>query len=175
MSDTMLGAVIAGGVGVLTALVGGVIRWFLDVQASKREKEKIKEEWKHQQEKIYLEKRIQAYEGFIEYYGAFIAFFSFAVNVGSIDSVQGFLEKQTVLTDAFKKEAFHLTLLRLYGHPDAHKLACQFIQTLSAALNQPKEELKQGLQDATQQLDRIAHGMRNEIKGIVGYTEEKCS
>lgn len=175
MSDTMLGAIIAGGVGVLTALVGGIIRWFLDVQASKREKEKMKEERKHQQEKFYLEKRIQAYEGFIEYYRSFVAFFNFAVNVGSVDSVQAFLEKQTVLTDAFKKEACHLASLQLYGHPDAHKLACKFIQTLGVALNQPKEALKQGLQDAAQQLDSIACGMRNEIKGIAGYVEEKVA
>lgn len=110
MNDAIFGALIAGVACVMTSLVGGIIKWFL--------------------------------------------------------------EKQTVLIDVFKKEASHLASLRLYGHPDVHKLACQFIQTLGVAVNKPKEKLRQELQDAAQQLDGITHGMRNEIKEIVGYIEK---
>lgn len=75
MNDTVLGALIAGGCGVLTAVVGGLIKWFLDVRAYKREQTKIKEERDSQKDTNYLEKRIAAYEAWIAHAGACITFF----------------------------------------------------------------------------------------------------
>lgn len=76
MSETLLGAVIAGGCGVLTTIVGGVIKHFLDKYAYKREVEKIKQEREAQKDAEYLQRRISVYENVIAHFVACLSFFN---------------------------------------------------------------------------------------------------
>lgn len=172
MNDTVLGALIAGGIGVLTAVVGGLIRWFLDVQADKREKEKVKEERDHQRDVAYLEKRTQAYERFVEYYASLIRILCFAM--GSNFEQNGMLKEYNLFDYLSKDEASCITAIKMYGHPKIYEAVNLFVGEFVNCLKMPKEECRQELTKIGGQLEGIAHNMREEITRVLCHMEEIC-
>lgn len=176
MNDTLLGAMIAGGVGVLTSVVGGFIKWFLDVRTYKRDEEKINKEHDYQRDQDYLKKRIATYEAFIGYFGAYLSFLTFFANASkfSQEYVTAIAQRQTTLNDVFKEHMHHIAAIKMYGHPKMYEVVVQFMKDLESNENLSNKQIIERLKMSGERLDEIAHEMRVEINNIMCHKEEIC-
>lgn len=172
MCDTLLGAFIAGITGVITAIVGGGVKWFLDVRAHKRECD-------YQRDRDYLEKRMSAYEGFIALYTSYLSFFNFVANSqelnpspDELNSIRCLVERQTIFNDIFKNESNHLAAIRMYGSPCIYKKVAEFLKEYNEHFSKKDFSLTGEINELSKKLEEIAFDMRVEINNVLCREEE---
>lgn len=172
MSDTVLGAFIAGIAGVVTAVVGGGVKWFLDARAHRRECD-------YQRDKDYLEKRMSAYEGFITFYTSYLSFLNFVASSQEVNSspegqnsIRCLAERQTIFNDIFKNESNHLTAIRMYGSPCIYKKVAEFLKEYNEHFSKKDLSRTAAINELSKKLEEIAFDMRVEINNVLCRKEE---
>ena len=172
MNDTVLGALIAGGCGVLTAVAGGLIKWFLDVRAYKREQTKIKEERDSQKDTNYLEKRIAAYEAWIAHASACITFLTTVAQ--QPEMCANLIDGQKLWDRFWEQQANCMATLKMFAHPKVCAQVEEFVLELNKLTEINVKNQQNFLTHCGQKIEEIASQMRQEINRILCGEEEIC-
>ena len=172
MNDTVLGALIAGGCGVLTAVVGGLIKCFLDVRAYKREQTKIKEERDSQKDTNYLEKRIAAYEAWIAHASACITFLTAVAQ--QPEACANLVDGQKIWDRFWEKQANCMASLKMFAHPKVYAQVEAFVLEFNKLSEINVNDRQTHLTRCGQKIEEIASQMRHEVNQVLCGKEEIC-
>lgn len=173
MSDTLLGASIAIISSILTTLVGGGVKWFLDFRSYKREQEKIKQEREVQKDAKYLEKRIEAYEEWIAHFASCITSLTVLLQQNGNNSAPLF-DGKMVMDMLINKQAQRMAALKMFGHPKVYEHVEGLLIEFNKLSQLEGEARQTHLTACAQKLEEIATMMRQEINRILCGNEEIC-
>lgn len=160
MSDSLLGAIIAGGCGVVIVIISNVIRAIWEMWQSHHN-------LVIQRQSEYVNKRIQAYEGFLAYCNAYISFVKFVHKEWPTSSALEFVDKTSIWRDVFKPQEKYLVAVRLYGEPQIYARISRIFEGVGFERELIGSDWSSNIECIERKLKEIAIEMREEVAKLM--------